>query len=78
MVFMQEGKPIAYASMSLTPSECDYAQIEKELFAIVFGCKRFHHYIYVCKFTVQSDHKLLIPIFCCMFIFGFLLRLYMI
>jgi hypothetical protein len=43
---MQEGKAIAYAFKSLTPSECDYAKIEKEIFAIVFGCKRFHHYIY--------------------------------
>ena len=60
---MQEGKPISYASKSLTPSECDYAQIEKELFAIVFGCKRFHHYIYGWKVTVQSDHKPLIPFF---------------
>ncbi|KAK3107010.1 hypothetical protein FSP39_004902 [Pinctada imbricata] len=60
---LQEGKPIAYASKSLTPSECDYAQIEKELFAIVFGCKRFHQYIYGRKVTVQSDHKPLVPIF---------------
>ena len=43
---LQKGKPIAYASRSLSPSECNYAQIEKELLAIVFACNKFHLYIY--------------------------------
>lgn len=43
---LQEGRPLAYASKSLTPTEVNYAQIEKELFAILFGCKRFHQYVY--------------------------------
>ena len=45
-VLLQEGKPIGYASKSLTDSEINYAQIKKELYAILFGCKRFHQYIY--------------------------------
>ena len=60
---MQEGRPIAYASKSLTSCERNYAQIEKELFAILFGCRRFHHYLYGRKVTIESDHKPLIPIF---------------
>ena len=43
---LQRGKPIAYASRSLSPSECNYAQIEKELLATVFACSKFHQYIY--------------------------------
>ena len=54
---LQEGKPISYASKSLTPSEINYAQIEKEMLAILFGCKHFHHYIYGREICVQTDHK---------------------
>lgn len=60
---MQDGQPIAYASRSLTPAERNYAQIEKELLAIVFACERFSHYVYGRKTTVQSDHKPLEAIF---------------
>ncbi|XP_048242016.1 uncharacterized protein K02A2.6-like [Haliotis rufescens] len=31
---LQEGRPVAYASKSLTQTECNYAQIEKEMYAI--------------------------------------------
>ena len=54
---LQEGRPIAYASRALTPAECNYAQIEKELLAIVFGVGRFHQYTYGRKVTVDFDHK---------------------
>ena len=53
----QEGKPIAFASKALTPTEVNYAQIEKELYAILFGCQRFHQYLYGREVTVHSDHK---------------------
>ena len=45
-VLTQSNMPVAYASRSLTPAETRYAQIEKELLAVVFGCNRFHQYIY--------------------------------
>ena len=54
---MQENRPIAFASKSLTQAEIGYAQIENELLAILFGCKRFHQYIYGRRVTVHSDHK---------------------
>ena len=54
---MQEGKPIAYASKTLTPTEVNYAQIEKEMLAILFGCTRFKHYIYGRRTVVESDCK---------------------
>lgn len=55
---LQGGRPVAYAARTLTPAETRWAQIEKELLAVVFGCNRFHQYIYGhSKITVESDHK---------------------
>lgn len=54
----QDNRPIAYASKSLNKTEENYAQIEKELYAIVFGFERFHQYISgQQQVLVQSDHK---------------------
>lgn len=58
-----EWYPVAYASRSLTKSEINYAQIEKECLAILFACNKFHQYLYGQTFKVESDHKPLIPIF---------------
>ena len=44
-VLLQELKPVAYALRALTETEQRYAQIEKEMLAIVFGAERFHQYI---------------------------------
>lgn len=54
---LQDGKPIAYASKTLTKTEQGYAQIEKEMLAIVFACNRFKHYVYGRHTFVESDHK---------------------
>ena len=62
-VITQEGKPVAYASRTLTSTERNYAQIEKEALAIVFACERFEQYIMGKETTVLSDHKPLMNIF---------------
>ena len=54
---LQEGRPIAFASKSLSDTERNYANIEREMLAVVFGCDRFHTYIYGKPFVVESDHK---------------------
>ena len=56
-VLLQENKPIAFASRSLTETEKNYAQIEKELLAIVFGLHKFHNYVYGRDITVVTDHS---------------------
>ena len=59
---IQEGRPLAYASKALTPTEVNYAQIEKEMYAILFGAKRFYQFVYGRHVIVQTDHKLLVAI----------------
>lgn len=58
----QCGRPIAFASRSLTDTERRWAQIEKELLAVTFGLTKFHHYTYGRDVTVITDHKPLISI----------------
>ena len=54
---MQENRPVAYASRALTCAETRYAQIEKELLAVVFALEKFHQYIYGTNVEIESDHK---------------------
>ena len=56
-VLLQDGQPVAYASKALSDAETRYANIEREMLAVVFGCERFHTYVFGKHFTVESDHK---------------------
>lgn len=61
-VLLQAGRPVAFSSRSLTDTEKEYAQIEKELLAVVHAVNKFHLYVYGRKFKVISDHKPLVSI----------------
>ena len=64
VVVYQEKQVVAYASRTLTATERRYAQIEKELLAILFACTRFDQYIIGNKKTIiKTDHKPLLNIF---------------
>ena len=52
-----KDQPIAFASKSLTDAETRYANIERELLAIVFACQRFSTYLLGRSFVAESDHK---------------------
>ena len=54
---MQKGQPVAFASRALTDTETRYAQIEKEMLAVVFALQTFNQYVYGQTVTVQDDHK---------------------
>ncbi len=59
---MQEGQPVQYASRALSDTEKGYAQIEKEMLAIVFGLERFERYVYGRHVVVETDHQPLVTI----------------
>lgn len=46
-ILLQKDQPIASANRSLTDAESRYAQMEKELWAILYGLERFHTYTYI-------------------------------
>ncbi|KAJ8361609.1 hypothetical protein SKAU_G00181340 [Synaphobranchus kaupii] len=45
-VLMQERHPLAFGSRSLTDCQKRYAQVEKELLAIVYRCETFQQFLY--------------------------------
>lgn len=55
-VLMQEGRPVVYSSRAMMSTQRNYAQIEKEMLAIITGCEKFHQYIYGCRVIVETDH----------------------
>lgn len=60
----QNNEVVAFASRTLTSTEKRYAQIEKEMLAVVFACSRFSQYITANTNTIiKTDHKPLINIF---------------
>lgn len=56
-VLLQEGQPLEFASRKLTDTEKRWAQIEKEMMAVVFGLEKFDQYTYGRKVIVINDHK---------------------
>eukprot|EP00112_Aurelia_sp_Birch-Aquarium-sp1_P025925 Seg889.4 transcript_id=Seg889.4/GoldUCD/mRNA.D3Y31 product="Retrovirus-related Pol polyprotein from transposon 17.6" pseudo=true protein_id=Seg889.4/GoldUCD/D3Y31 len=57
-----EGKPLEYASRSLTDSEQRYVQIEKECPAIVYALEKIHQYTFGRMTIVETDHKPIVSI----------------
>ena len=58
-----DEKPVAFASCSLSQSEKNYSQIDKEALALIYGVRKFHNYLFGRKFTLVTDHKPLTSIF---------------
>ena len=55
-------RPVSYASHSLTPAEKNYAVIEKEALAATWTCERFSDYVLGINFTLETDHRPLVPL----------------
>jgi hypothetical protein len=60
---LQDGRPVKFASKALNSTQQQYAQIEKELLAILFAMERFDSYVYArSNVIVETNHKPLIAI----------------
>lgn len=57
-----DGRLVAYVSRTLTDMEACFAQIEKDLLAVVFACSKFRDYIYGKATVVKTDHQPLVTI----------------
>ncbi|XP_059621313.1 uncharacterized protein K02A2.6-like [Phlebotomus argentipes] len=56
-------KPVQYASRSLTKTQRNYSQMDREAYGIVFGLKKFYPYLFGRRFTLITDNKALYHIF---------------
>ena len=54
---LQDGQPLAFVSRALTDTETRYAQLEKEMLAVVWSIEKFDQYTYVRRVNMVSDHK---------------------
>ena len=56
-------KPVSFISRLLSLTKEQYAQIEKKALTFTRACERFSHFPVGLKFSIETDHKLLIPLF---------------
>ena len=57
-VLLQDDQPVAYASRAITDTLTRYAEIEKELLAIVWATSKFDQYVFGRETVhIDSDHQ---------------------
>ena len=60
---IQNGKVVCYASRSLTKTEQNYQNLEREALGTIWGMEKFHYFLYGKEFTLETDQKPLVSIY---------------
>ena len=60
---IQNGKVVCYASRSLTKTEQNYQNFEREALGTIWGMEKFHYFLYGKEFTLEADQKPLVSIY---------------
>ncbi|EIE88431.1 hypothetical protein RO3G_13142 [Rhizopus delemar RA 99-880] len=58
-IIVQDGRPVAFASRTLTPAEKNYTTTEQEALCVVYALDHFYPYLYGAVFTIYTDHAAL-------------------
>ena len=60
---IQNDKVVCYASRSLTKTEQNYQNLEREALGTIWGMEKFHYFLYGKEFTLETDQKPLVSIY---------------
>ena len=60
---IQKGKVVCYASRTLTKTEQNYQNLEREALGTIWGMEKFHYFLYGKEFTLEKDQKPLVSIY---------------
>ena len=55
-VLMQQGHPIVFISKALSPKHQSLSVYDKEMFAVLFAVKKWHHFLIGRHFIIKTDH----------------------
>ena len=56
-VLMQQGHPIAFICKALSPKHQSLPVYDKEMFAVLFVVKKWHHFLIGRHFIIKTDHQ---------------------
>ena len=59
----QVERPVMFASATLTQTQQNYAQLDREALAVIFGITKFHKYLWGRQFTLVTDNSAIQRIF---------------
>ena len=56
-ILIKDGKSVKFLNKSLTKTESDYSNIERELFVVLFACEKLNIYVSGCPVFTHTDHQ---------------------